>query len=87
MNLDFCTKFRGLPLLRGAFKVMCYTASPLAGGFQTNLSLLCAKGGGAALAVTEELSVHTADLLILQNDRITIPQSLSRQLPLHKGAL
>jgi len=25
-------------------------------------SLLCVKGGGAALAVTEELSVHTVDL-------------------------
>ena len=28
----------------------------------------------------------TADLKIMQNDGKTIPQSLSRQLPLHKGA-
>jgi len=29
---------------------------------------------------------NTADLKIIQNDGKTIPQSLSRQLPLHKGA-
>ena len=33
-----------------------------------DISLLCAKGGGAALAVTEELSVYTVDLSIIQND-------------------
>ena len=44
--------------------------APFAGGsLQTNLSLLCVKGGGAALAVTEELSVHTVDFNIIQNDR------------------
>ena len=36
--------------------------------------------------MSEELSAHTADLKILQNDSRTIPQSLSRQPPLHKGA-
>ena len=50
------------------------------------LSLLCVKGGGTALAVTEELSVLTVNLLILQNDRKNNPSLATRELPLHKGA-
>ena len=35
---------------------------PAQGNFQTNLSLPCARGGGAALAATEGLSAFTADI-------------------------
>ncbi len=58
MNLDFCTNLGRI----------------LGGGFQTNLSLLCAGAAQRILrwwhtvGVTEELFAHTADLKELQND-------------------
>ena len=46
---------------------------------------LC-KGRWLAEGETEGLSISLPDLFFLQNDSITIPHPLTRELPLHKGA-
>ena len=46
--------------------------------------LPCARG--VPMQSAGDCSIHTAGLKILQNDCITIPHPLTRELPLHKGA-
>ncbi len=79
---------RQLPLHKGAFFILFVLrgSSLCWGSPQPEPKPPLCKRRWHAASMTEELSAHTINLLILQNDSRTIPQSLSRQLPLHKGA-
>ena len=49
-------------------------------------SLLCVKGGGTPLGVTEELVLLSFCMICKSADLLYNPSVATRQLPLHKGA-